>query len=420
MICKKCSTAVNDNVKSCTVCGKIIQRSSLRWKCLVAVLSGAAVISIFMLGGYGEALPDEEPDFHYEQQHNESPYQDAIVYDDIGITGTLLPPPEFQADLDKPIFDVWAMLDEVSGFINEYYDYHSQTIMFLSKNGYLFDFPADNYIFIEELSNLTEIDERYLVEGIMFFYFRPIDLADLRNLNVSQREDLVIFTGFEVREGFAITGRGEQGGTISREDLRELLDRYSWNHGEIRRVDAQSDTFETAMRALADYTGNTAGFDIRHMYMDDRFICVVASSRDDSRNIGMFILEYLDGAAFVRLANLETFNDHRRVINNALPHFNQNLLPIYDLRQESRSLVDDFEDILYSMLEMGLITEEESIRFASGTQDYVYFEFESGLKFVGHFDDDTWRVYAVENYVMARAVLYNLSRRPPLFIIRQN
>ena len=421
MICKKCSTAVNDNAKSCAVCGKIVKRSSAGWKCLIALLCIAAITSIYIYGGHYEALFDEEPGSHDEEQHNENPYDDAIAYDDMAVTGVLLPPPEFPADLEMPIFDVWAMLDEVSGFINEYYDYHSQTVLFLSKNGYLFDFPADNYVFIEELHDLTDIDERYLVEGIMFFYFRPADLARFRNLNVSQREDLVIFAGFETREGFAITGRGEQGGTINREDLREILNDYSWDHGEIRIVDSQSHMFETALRALAAYTGNTAGFDIRHMYRDDRYIIIVASPRNDTRDIGMFILEYLEGAAFVRLSHLETFNNHRRVINNAIPNFNQSLLPIYDLSQERRHLIDDFEEILYGMLEAELITEYDlPLLFASGTRNYVYFEFESGLKFLGYLQGERWIMYPVDNFLMARAALYNLSRRPPLFIIRQS
>ena len=420
MICKNCKMSTLDTAKSCEVCGKTIQGNSAKWKGLVAALSLAAGVSIFVFGGYGEGFTDEILEIYAEAETVN--YEGSEVrYRDIITSAPLLAPPEVQADLDMAILDVWRKLDEVSGFINEHYDYYSETVLFLSKNGYLFDFPAWSYVFIEELADLTDIDEEYLVEGIMFFYMRPMDLARFRNVNVSERDSLTIFTGFEVREGFAITGRGEQGGTISREDLQTILGEYSWDHGEIRKIYSQTDTFESVMRALADYTGNQNGFDIRYLYRDDRFICIVASPVGEPLNINMFVLEYLESAVFVRVSHLETFNAHRRALNNALPNFNQNLLPDYDLRHESRYLVDDFDEIIYDMLYAGLIAENDlPLRFASGTWEYVYFEFDSGAKFVGRFADDIWVMYLVDNYMMARAVLYSLSRRPPLFIVRQD
>jgi len=410
-----------DNAKSCEVCGKTIQGNSAKWKGLVAALSLAAGVSIFVFGGYGEALTDEIPET-YSSAVEATGYDDTEVrYRDIIASAPLVAPPEMQGDSDKPITDVWRVLDEVSGFINEHYDYFSETVLFLSKNGYLFDFPAWNYVFIEEISDLTNIDEEYLVEGIMFFYLRPADLARFRNISVSERNSLMIFTGLEVREGFAITGRGEQGGTISREDLQTILNEYSWSHGEIRKIDNQTEIFESVIRTLSEYTGNQSGFDIRYLYRDERFICVVASPVDEPLSIGMFVLEYLEGAVYMRFSHLETLNEHRRALNNALPNFNQNLLPDYDLRQESRYLVDDFDEIIYDMLYAELISENDlPLRFASGTHEYVYFEFDSGAKYIGHFEGEVWVMYPVDNYVMARAALYSLSRRPPLFIVRQN
>ena len=419
MICKKCRTAINDGSKICTACGKSVRNHSVKWKCLAAVLTGVAVAAAFVLGGYGEALPDEELGTYYEVNIT-SPVRDVVIRDNIGTGGASPPTPTSQANVDRSIYEVWAMLDEVSGFINEYYDYFSQTILFLSKNGYLFDSPAGAYVFLEGVRGLIDIDDIYLEEGILFFYLRPADLAQFRSLNVSEREELVIFTGFETREGFAITGRGEQGGIISREDLVRVLDGYSWNHGDIRPVDALSDTFDTVMRVIADYTDNRTGFDIRHMYRDDRFICIVASPTDEPLNISMFIVEYLEGAAFVRLSSIENINNPRRAINNAMPNLNQDILPIYDLRQGLRELVDDFEEIIYAMIGAEFIAEYDLLSFASGTARHVYFEFYSGLKFLGNFEGEAWRMYQVEDHLVARALLYDLSRRPPLFIIRQS
>jgi len=409
-----------EHVKSCEICGKTIQGNSFKWKGLAVMLCVIAGISIFVLGGYGEALPQDEL-FVYSDPS--APINDLgdVAYRDVIHTAPLLPPPEGTAPTDSTSLDVWRVLDEISGFVNEYYDRFSDSVLFLSKNGYLFDFPAWNYIFIDDLAGFSHIGEEYLVDGIMFFYMRPSDLARFRNVNVSERDSLVIFTGLEVREGFAITARGEQGGTVSREDLQSILRDYSWDHGEIRKVYTHSSEFETVISMLAGHTNNYSGFDIRYMYRDDRFICIVASPVDEPLNINMFILEYLEGAIFMRLSHLETFNDHRRALNNALPNFNQNLLPTYDLRQESRFLVDDFDDIIYDMLDAEILTEADlPVTFASGTAEFVYLEFASGMRFVGALESDVWQMYSVDNYAMARAVLYTLSRRPPLFIVRQS
>jgi len=408
-----------EDVKACEVCGKTIQGNAVKWKALAAVLSLAAVISIFTLGGYGEVMPHDVPEIYDEVLMID--YDDTrVAYRDVITSVPLLPPPESQADLDKPILDVWSVLDEISGFINEYYDRYSETVLFLSKNGYLFDFPAWEYVFFEKVQNLLDIDEEYLVDGVVFFYLRPTDLAGIRNVSASEREELVIFAGLETREGFAITGRGEQGGTISREDLQRILHDYNWDHGELAAIESQSDMFINVIQTLSSYTNNQVGFDIRYMYRDDRFICIVASPSDEPLDVNMFILEYLEGALFVRLSHLETFNDYRRALNNALPNFNHNLLPGYDLRRESRYLIDDFDHIIEDMLIAEIITEEDlPVRFASGTAEFVYFEFESGVKFIGAFEGEIWTMYPVDNHIMARAALYRLSRRAPLFIVRQ-
>ncbi|MCL2565095.1 MAG: hypothetical protein FWE24_04705 [Defluviitaleaceae bacterium] len=419
MICKGCKTAVNDNSKICIACGRPVMNNSIKWKCLAALLTGAAAASIFLLRGDVAAPDYDEPDYHYEEQV-EAPSIPLVMPELVSEQQAEIPLPSGHANFDKPILEIWAMLDEVSALINEYYSYHSQTVLFLSKNGYLFDDPANAYILINELYGITDIDERFLDESLMFFYFRPIDLSMYRNLNVSEREDLVIFTGFETREGFAITGAGEQGGIISREDLSDILDRYSWNHGEIRKIDMESDIFETVIRALVTYTGINTGFDIRYMYQDERYISVVASPRNNPLNIRMFILEYVEGAVFVRLSGIETFDDHRRVVNNTMPDFNHNLLPPYDLRLGLRNLISDFTDIIEAMVYAEFIAYDDlPPLFASGAFDYVYFEFDTGMRFLVHLEGDSVNIYPVEDYEEARALLNVLSRRPPFFIIKQ-
>ena len=420
MICKRCKTAVSDNSKACAVCDRPVRNSAVKWKFLAAVLTFSAAVSIFVFGGSGESVSYDEANGYYETRGGGLSL--GLLPSEAGGGPPVpeIPMPVSHANLDMPILEVWAMIDEISRLINLYHDNFSDTVTFLSRNGHLFDLPAGAYVLISELEGLFDVDDRFLEESIMFFYFRPVDLLRFRNLSVSGRDELVIFTGFETREGFAITGRGEQGGIITREDLRELLDMYSWNHGSPGKVERNSDVFELSVRALAAYTGNNSGFDVRYMYGDDRFIAVVASPVNDPLNIGMFILEYLEGAVFVRLSGIEEAENLRVAVNSALPNFNQDLLPPYDLRSMLRELREDFGDIIDTLLLDGHITEAHlPPRFMSGTSDFVYIEFEPGMIFLGGRMGDNWIIYPVEDYSAAHELLSSLSRRPPLFIVRQ-
>jgi len=374
-----------------------------------------------MLQGSNDVSAPHEPSYNLTIQEGAADAPSAPSAASVPYSEITLPMAAGQANLDMPILEVWAMVDEMSRHINEYYDHFSQTVAFLSKNGYLFDSPAGAYVFPRELYGFFDIDERFLDENIMFFYLRPIDLYGFRNISVSERDELVIFTGFETREGFAITGRGEQGGMISREDLSGILDKYSWNHGPISRVDAQSDVFEASMRALAAYTGNNTGFDIRYMYRDERYICLVVSPRHSPLDISMFILEYHGDAVSVQLSNIESFDNHVSAVNNALPGFNHDLLPPYDLGALIGNLTDDFDDLIEAMLYEELISEDHLPPiFISGTSEFVFAEFDSQLIFLAHIESGNWTIEQVSDYTMAAELLSDLSRRPPLFIIRQN
>ncbi|MDL2248535.1 hypothetical protein LJB89_02445 [Tyzzerella sp. OttesenSCG-928-J15] len=425
MICKNCKTAVDDNLKDCPNCGSPINNNHNKWKIVVAVLVVAAIVVAIYLNSVKQAelAEKEEPPVDAQQTEEPAPSEATTQQpqpEPEPEVESEAPTPTSDADLNKPIEEIWAMLDETAICVADYYDTYSETVVYLSRNGYLYEDPSRAYVTVKDLEDLTDIDEEYLDESIMFFYVRPADLAEYSYLRVSNSDELKIFVGFETKDGFAIAAEGEQGGIITREDLKNLLEKYKWDHGEIRKISFDSDEFGDVVKTLTAYTGNESGFDVRYMYRDDKYICVVASPKDKPMQINQYLLEDTGDIINVKLGNIEAFANYKKAINDYIPSFNQNLLPNYDLSVNIKYLASDFNNIVDAMLSANFIEEKDlPLSFASGTSDFVYFEFESGKHFVGNLEENTWKMYPVESFETARELMWAINKKAPVFIIKQ-
>jgi len=174
------------------------------------------------------------------------------------------------------------------------------------------------------------------------------------------------------------------------------------------------------IKTLSAYTGNETGFDVRYMYRDDQHISVVASPKDKPMQINQFILEDTGDIMNVKLGNIEAFSNYKKAVNDYLPAFNQALLPNYDLGLNLKYLASDFNNIVDAMLSADFVEEADlPLSFASGTTDFAYFEFSSGKHFVGHLEENTWKMYPVTSYEEANDLMQAINRRAPVFIIKQ-
>ncbi|MDR2899687.1 MAG: hypothetical protein LBU94_05190 [Clostridiales bacterium] len=337
------------------------------------------------------------------------------------VTETEAPTPSSDANLEMSMEDVWTMIDNVNENMAMFYEKYSPTVAYISKNGYLYDSPAENYVFIDELSDLTEVDEEYLDESLMFFFLRPADLSGFGDLRLSDSQELKIFTGYETKDGFAIAADKEQGGVISREDLKSVLDSYSWEHGDVRRIPFQTNEFESVIRELSAYNNEDEGFDVRFMERDDKYISVVASPKGEPDMLRQYILEDTGDILVVRMDSIESYPNYRVEINKVLPDFNQDLLPDYNLNTVMKYIQTDFQMVVDAMLEGGLITEDDlPVVFSTGTDDFSYIEFESGSRFVGHMEENnSWKMYPVEDYDTAVTLMDSLDKNAPMYILKQ-
>ena len=426
MICKNCKTAVEDKAKQCNNCGVALNNNSNKWLIIIVLLVVAAIFLVYFLTNdsvkfsflddlqIGQIiLPDQIPTNNADIQ--EKPVSDPQPEpNDMSL-------PANNTNFEKSLSEVWEIVDEAVNTAGDYYAAYSETVVFLTKNGYLFDNPAKAYVLFSDMDGLSNIDLKYLEENLRFFYLKPKDIFQYSYLRVSESDRLKIFVGLETKEGFAIAAENEQGGIINREDLMTVLDKYSWDHGEIRKIEFQSDEFEQVIKTLVSYTGHNNGFDVRYVYRDNKYMCVVASPKGRPMEVSQYILQDTEDILIMEISEIETIDNYRKFINEQLPDFNQGLLPAYDLGNNLKYLKDDFSDILEAMLEAGFIADYDSPYncFASGTSDFVYFEFESGKRFVGNLGDGTWKLYPIENDEMGRELMQSINKKAPVFIIKQ-
>ena len=428
MICKNCKTAVEDNAIECNNCGATLNNNNNKWKLAVGILFAASIGLVYFLNSDRFTTINHNPaEAAQTNALSLPPASNAasnIQEKPVTIEQPVYieePVPVSVANLDKPIDEVWEIVDEAVRCVNDYYNSYRETVAFLAKNGYLYDNPAKAYVLVGDMDALTDIDEKYLEESLMFFYLKPGDLFEYSYLRVSESNELKIFAGLETRDGFAIAAENEQGGIINREDLKVVLDNYSWEHGLIRKIEFQSDEFEQIIKILGEHIGNSNGFDVRYMYRDDKYICVVASPKGQPMEVSQYILHDTGDILNIEISEIETINNHRAAINQHLPDLNQSLLPTYDLENSLKYLKNDFTDIIEAMLEAAFISEDDSPydSFASGTSDFVYLEFNSGKRFVGHLDTGTWKMYPIENDEIGRELMWNINKKAPVFIIKQ-
>jgi hypothetical protein len=120
-------------------------------------------------------------------------------------------------------------------------------------------------------------------------------------------------------------------------------------------------------------------------------------------------------------SNYETYEKYKAVINARFVDINLELIPSFNMTAFANGMRNDYPEVIRSMTLNGVITDEETVTFQSGTEDFCYIESESGRKFIGFLNKDgVWNNIEVDSYEQAAAVLNGLSNRPPLFILRQD
>jgi hypothetical protein len=249
--------------------------------------------------------------------------------------------------------------------------------------------------------------------------------VELGSISQRQQTRMTVFLAYQTPTGVGLySALGHH--LIFRENLNKLFDSYAPYNGEIWRPVAG----DALYRAVVDMLTATSpeGVFVRYLAADDVHGLVVWSRRGDRQRVRNYIfkLEYDDEGNFTNTrAIARDFEGtlHPTVaINSAIPNFNFDLLPDYDMAR--LELVDEgspvFDEILGVMIENEQIYENGEPVFISSTNLFAYIVFLDHGAFLGLNGPAGWRIIPVDDWRDAGQIMVENVINPPLYILWQN
>jgi hypothetical protein len=330
--------------------------------------------------------------------------------------------PVVSADPGKTQAEIEQMVKNLAASAEKYRAAYSETNEFVSRSGYLYDYPADMYISVKDLTDVEGFNSAYADEEAMILYVKAGDMPQEITSGMDA-DKLTVFAAYPSEEDF-IASNGSSAVIVEGSVIQDLLNRYSADHGQIIRVSSQSETFAAVMRALGDIPALDGSVDVRYMSEDEKYISAVVSPHSDYNRIMEFVLLKTDGECELLIEQIETEWQKFVAINTDAPDLNLELIPAYNLWRDMKDLKTDFTALLDSMVTSGIIAQDEGEPvFISGNGEFVFMEFEDGMRMLAHFDDthNEWKVYQVLQYDDAVARMKELAKfnPPPYFLIKQ-
>jgi len=413
MLCKKCKTAVFDEDDKCGFCGADLKKQRrkkiLPMLVLVCIVAGL-IIFISCISKRSSATSNEPVETVAAQQEKETAEPVAELVDDYE------PAPTTSPDTSKTNEEVDVMLKESLEGIKLFYESYSPSINYISKNGYLYDIPGKAYVKINELIDTGKISEDYADKNILFLYLKESDL-----LGGSQSMSLSLYTAYETGNGYRIAVSDEEILEISAKDLQAIMEKYVAYHGEIVRFSSGSGDFVQIAKEIQEAVGATADLDVRYMAGDDKYAVAVVSQAGNPVKIEEYVFMKESGSWIIMISNFEGSEKYRVDINKILPDLSMQLLPSYNMRHYTNRMKGNFAEVIEGMKELRLIRDNDgSATFASGTTEYVYLEFQSGKRFVGHLNAEyAWEMFEIQDYAEGEEILLGFDKNPPLFVMKQ-
>ncbi len=427
MLCKKCKTALPENEKECKYCGT----KTGSGKTIIMVLLALILVGVVVVLGMsfsGKKGKPNSPEVSTAVANTPVPSTIKIPSATTEIpesekyttVATPAPAPVFEANLSMDSEKVWEMVKDLSLAINEYFEGYDETTILVSRNGYCYDLPASEYISPSHLMELTAANPAYANEQVLFLYVKPVDLSTFGKFGAEIGTELTRYCAYETREGFAIARDGEKVGIVPREDFQKLIENYKESANAVR-FEHTDEEFIQMLEAINIYKGTDVEFDVRYLVGDDRFGFVVLSEAGTPQLVKEYILQVTDKGYVVVLDKFEKEHQYQEYVNRRFPNLCVDIFPKFNLGFHLNFIKADFEPMIKDMRDAKMIEEADGkATFATGTEKFAYFEFESGKKLLAVLTDDKgWMLFPVVNYIQAEAYLSQSSLSAPYFIIKQ-
>ncbi|MCL2699437.1 MAG: hypothetical protein FWE68_03915 [Defluviitaleaceae bacterium] len=429
MVCLKCKTAIEEGAKVCPYCKKKFaadrQFINIALLGMMALLTSATLLHLTRtadeatLGRSSSVLPRPAVEVVPAPPSVPAPPEPMMM------PATPTPPPH-NIDTGRRDDEVWALTENLAVTMHDYYERNSRSRVILSKNGYMYNFPARSYYTPRSFTRIESMNQEYADEQALLLFMRPSSLAVFLPDAGLDGNELTLFCGYETRAGITIAGREGRLGIISRENFQTLLAEYSDERGGVRRHRRDSPEFTEIVRAAGRFKNNfertPEDFDVRYLASDSKYAFVVLSERHSPAVLEMFVLLSGPDGWRVDFSGFENMFMYQKKVNARYPDFNIGMLPPFNLYYAAQTIRSDVTPLIEAMRVQGVITEEDGDAvFATGTEKFCYMEFENGRKllavFTGH--ETGWMVYTAEDSWHAEVIMATYETDPPTFILKQ-
>lgn len=304
-----------------------------------------------------------------------------------------------------------------------YYNDRFKTDGFISNYGYLYSLTEDKIITVDDIVNegyyeLPEGMERMAEAD--FLLLMPKDVIN-NGVNVLDADFACFYTSIRTEEGVFISSPEDEGGMMSYENFRNMLLEYIPEHGEIVYPERNDENYIGIIDAVNEKTGTKKDYDVKHMVCDEKYAVAILGSMDDITDIKGYILSKEDGKWVVSYDKLEKMKDIIAGINMHFPDLAAEMIPKYSIAANGE-IRTDLDKFISGIVSSGVISEDDlPIVYGCGTGQYVYAEFESGVKIVGGVNEkNELECYEVNNAAEAVKVMREFSQSAPIYIIKMN
>lgn len=304
----------------------------------------------------------------------------------------------------------WNNLKSVATAAQHAYNDLGKKLCWISKNGKLYAYYAQKIITTDDLvsagyleSGLPSSDyEILLLNGNDVMYYPGAQVPP-------ESMKFCIFVAFHQSDGNYLLGStAGKAGILSSASFNSLMNRYNQNHNLIGRLSSTSAEYSRILNFVGLYEGKLEDYFVREIYKDDMYAVVTFSNKQNTTDIKQHILRNDNNFWEVVYTNLQNVYSPITSINQALPDFNLALLPDYTLSSWKSYLKKSDSNLIKTLLDKKIITDENQIYYQCGTSDYFYIVLKNGSRYVAYYIEGAWQIthvnsdYEAKNFIAKR------------------
>lgn len=280
----------------------------------------------------------------------------------------------------------------------------------ICKNGKLYAYYTGQTVTTDTL-----VSNGYLESGLSANDYEILlvdgrDLAEYDGAEVpADSMNLCVFAASKQSDGtYLLASAAGRAGQLSSVSYNRLLARYNQNHGTMGRLSSASAEYGRILNFVGLYEGSLEDYFVREIRKDNKYAVVTFSSKKNTADVKQHVLRNDNNFWEVVYTNLQSVYYPVTSINRAIPDFNPELLPDYNLAVWKSYIVRRDSSLVNTMISKRLIIDESQIYYQCGTDKYFYMVLTNGSRYVAYKIDGVWQIthvnsdYEANNFISAR------------------